>query len=99
MAKFEEHAAKLDVKSIVVTMILSALGFLTALAWRDAIRDTIDLFVPTGEGLTFTYFAAILVTIIAVVVTFVLVKLQKANLIPDHLEKKIKGKLRKKKKQ
>jgi len=90
MVDFEEHAAKLDIKSIVITMILSSFGFLVALNWRDAIKETIDLFVPTGEGLTYTYLAAVLVTIIAVVVTFVLVKLQRANIIPDRLEEKVK---------
>jgi len=97
MADFEEHAAKLDIKSIVITMILSAFGFLVALQWRDAIKDTIDLFVPKGEGLVYTYTAAILVTVIAVVVTYVLVKIQKTNLIPDRYEEKVRKKLKKKK--
>lgn len=95
MAKFEEHAAHLDIKSIVITMILSALGFLTAFQWRDAIKETINLFVPQGEGLFYTYLVAVVVTIVAVAVTFVLIRLQKMNIIPDHYQKKIKKKIKK----
>lgn len=95
MAKFEEHAESFDIKSVVITMILSAFGFLVALAWRDAIQQTIDLFVPAGEGLSYTYFAAILVTVIAVIVTFILIKIQKTDLVPDKYEDRLKNKIKK----
>lgn len=88
----QESAKRLDIKTIVITMILSALGFLVALAWRDAIQQTIDLLVPKGEGLSYTYIAAMMVTIIAVVVTIILIKLQKIDLIP---EAKLKERIRK----
>lgn len=97
MADFEAAAAELNIKNIVITMILSAFGFLVALAWRDAIQQTIDLLVPAGEGLTYTWVAAITVTIIAVLITFVLIKLRNADLIPDRYEEKVKNKVRKKK--
>ncbi len=89
MATFEEEAAKLNVKGIVITMVLGALGFLVALAWRDAIQQTIDLLVPRGEGLFYTYLAALTVTVIAVVATVLLVKLQKTDLVPDRYEVRI----------
>ena len=95
MSDFEEHVENLNIKSIVITMILSAFGFLVALAWRDAIKESIDLFVPTGEGVFYTYVAAILVTVIAVVVTFVLIKIQKTDIIPDRLEKRDRKKVKK----
>jgi hypothetical protein len=94
MANFEEQAEKMDIKGIVVTMILSAFGFLVALQWRDAIKLTIDTFLPAGEGLAYTYFAAIIVTVIAVVVTFVLIKVQQINIIPDKYEKRVKNKVK-----
>jgi hypothetical protein len=97
MAKFEEHAARLDIKSMIITMVLSALGFLVALAWRDAIQQSIELFVPRGEGLAYTYLAAIVVTIIAAAVTFVLIRLQKIDIIPDRYEEKLKKKIKIKK--
>ena len=94
MAKFEEHAAKMDIKGIVVTMILSAFGFLVALQWRDAISATIDKLIPPGEGLLYSYLVAIVVTAIAVVVTFILVKIQQADIIPDKYEKRVKCKVK-----
>jgi len=97
MASFEEAAATLDIKSIVITMILSALGFLVAFTWRDAISEAIDHFIPAGEGLIYTFYAAILVTIIAVIITYILIKIQKMDLIPDKYENKLKEKVRKKK--
>ncbi len=90
MADFEQHAAQMNIKEIVVTMILSALGFLVALSWRDAIKETIDLFLPAGEGLFWKYVSAMGVTLIAVAVTLVLIKIRKANIIPDEYEEKIK---------
>jgi len=94
MAAFEEHAARMDIKGIVITMVLSALGFLVALQWRDAIKGTIDLFIPAGEGLIYTYTAAIMVTLIAVVVTFVLIRVQSMDIIPDKYEERVKEKAR-----
>ena len=90
MTKLEEHAAKMDIKGIVITMILSAFGFLVALQWRDAIKLTIDTFLPGGEGLVYTYLAALVVTIVAVIVTFVLIKLRDVDIIPDKYEHRMK---------
>ncbi len=97
MANFEEEAAKLNVKNIIVTMILSAFGFLVALQWRDVIKDTIDTIMPVGEGLYYKYLAAIIVTIIAVIVTYILVKIQKIDIIPDKYENRFREKVRKQK--
>ena len=91
----EEKAAKLDVKGIVVTMILSAFGFLVALQWRDAISATIDKLIPPGEGLLYSYMVAIVVTAIAVVVTLFLVKIQQADIIPERYEQKVKNGVKK----
>ena len=91
---FEEHAENLDLKGLVITMVLSALGFLVALQWRDAIKATIDAFVPVGEGLTYTYTATIAVTIVAVVITYILIKLKSADLFPDRYENRVRDKAR-----
>jgi hypothetical protein len=95
MASFEEQAANLQLKGLVITMILSALGFLVALQWRDAISATIDLLIPAGEGLIYTYMATGMVTVIAVIMAFVLIKLQQANLIPDRHEERLKNGVKK----
>jgi hypothetical protein len=110
MPKFEEQVAQLDVKKIVITMILSALGFLVAFQWRDVIKETIETFMPPGEGLAYKYLVTFAITIIAVIITFILIKIQKANIIPDKYEDALKkhtigkvekhtiGRLKKKKK-
>lgn len=99
MAKFEEEAAKFNIKTIVITMILSSFGFLVAMSWRDAIKGTIEIFIPKQESLIYIYFAAFLITTIAVVVTYILVKLQKIDILPEKkIIKKLKKLNRKKKK-
>ena len=95
MASFEEQAASLNIKGIIITMILSALGFLVALSWRDVIKETIEMFLPKGEGLIWKYISAISITIIAVIATIILIKLQKADIIPDEYEEKLKEKIKK----
>lgn len=96
MASFEEEAAKFNLKGAIITMIMGAFGFLVALQWRDAIKLTIDTFLPGGEGLGYSYLVAIIVTLIAVVVAFILMKVKDMNLIPDHHEELIKRKAKKK---
>lgn len=81
----QDEAKELDIKGAITMSILTALGFLVAFQWRDVIQKTIDTFMPTGEGLLYQYFAAIVVTIIAVIVMFVLFKLEKAKLDPRKL--------------
>jgi len=90
MGDIEKYAERFDIKNTFITVILSAIGFLTALTWRDAIKDTIDTVLPAGEGLYYKYLAAIVVTMIAVAVTFILVQIKKMNVIPDEFQKIIK---------
>lgn len=90
----EQELKELKIKTIVIATILSAFGFLVALSWRDAIQKTIDLLLPEGEGLFYTYLAAILVTIIAVIATYILLQIQKRDIIPDKYEDRIKRKLK-----
>ena len=80
MDEFEKAVGELKLKDIVVSSILTGLGFLVALTWRDAIQQTINFFVPTGDGLLYLYLAAIIVTGVAVAIGYILVRLQKLNL-------------------
>ncbi len=66
----EEHAKEMNIKAVTGTAIISAFGFIIALFWRDAIKEFIADFVPEGEGLIYSFGAAILVTIIAVIAIF-----------------------------
>ncbi len=86
MADFTEYADKLEVKKMVISMMLTALAFVVAFQWRDVIKETIELILPPGEGMIYKWFAAIAFTLIAAGIAIVLVKVQKMNIVPDHLE-------------
>lgn len=92
---FEEDVQKANIKGIITGAILSALGFLIAFQWRDVIKETITVIVPEGQGLVYQYIAAILVTIIAFFIAYIIIKIQNADLIPDQLEEKVKEKKQK----
>jgi len=86
MADFTEHAEKLEVKKMVISMILTALAFVVAFQWRDVIKETIELVLPPGEGMVYKWLVAIAFTLVAAGLAIVLVKIQKMNIVPDHLE-------------
>ena len=86
MAEFTEYAEKLEIKKMVISMMLTALAFVVAFQWRDVIKETIELALPPGEGMAYKWMATIGFTLIAAGVAIVLVKVQKMNLVPDHLE-------------
>ena len=86
MVKLEEYAEQLEIKKMVITMMLGALGFIVAFQWRDVMKETIELFLPPGEGLIYKWGAAIAFTIMAGVLAIILVKVQKMNIIPDKYE-------------
>jgi hypothetical protein len=77
----EDKAKTLDLKGVVLGLIISSFSFVMALFWRDAIRETINEFVPEGEGLVYLYIAAILVTIISVAAIFIMSKYMQTSVI------------------
>jgi len=52
----------------------AAFGFVAALAWNEAVKAAIDKFIEPGGGLRSKIYYAIVVTVIAVVVTYFLGK-------------------------
>ena len=74
MKTVEEHAMRLDFRNVLIALIISSFGFVAALFWRDAIKELILKFVPESEGLAFYFVAAIISTIIAVIVIYVLAR-------------------------
>ena len=52
----------------------AAFGFVAALAWNEAVKGAIDKFIEPGNGLRSKVYYAVVVTIIAVVVTYFLGK-------------------------
>lgn len=59
----------------MIALASAALGLVAALAWNDAIKETIKLLMSDDESLTSKYTYAILATAIAVIVVLVLAKL------------------------
>ena len=62
-------------KDNFITLMVSAMGLVTALSWNDAIKSTIANFFPS-DSYVYKLYAALTVTIIAVVLTYILVKMR-----------------------
>ena len=58
----------------ILGLITTAFAFVAGLAWNDAIQKLIEEFVGTGSALSSLFTYAIIVTIIAVVVTVLLAR-------------------------
>jgi uncharacterized membrane protein len=80
MADFEESVKKLDFRAIVFTSIITALAFVVGLFWRDAISDTINTFVPSGEGLFYKYLAAVIATVVVIIFAYILIRAQEIKI-------------------
>lgn len=57
------------------TLITSAFGLVAAFAWNEVVREAIDRYITPGQGLKSATIYAVLVTVLAVVVSFQLGKL------------------------
>ena len=71
-------ASKETTKMVFQSMIAlasAALGLVAALAWNDAIKETIKLLMADDESLASKYTYAILATAIAVAVILILARL------------------------
>lgn len=56
----------------MITLASASLGLVAALAWNEAIKETIKIVLGAGENLAALYTYAILATVIAVVVLILL---------------------------
>lgn len=77
---FEEQAKKLDFRGIIITSIITALSFVVALFWRDAISLTVNQFFPETHEMASKYMVAMVFTIIAAVASFILLKSQEIRI-------------------
>jgi hypothetical protein len=59
----------------MITLASAALGLVAALAWNDAIKETINRFIGSDDSLTSKYIYAIVATIIAVIVVLGLTRI------------------------
>ncbi len=78
--EFEEQAKKLDLRGIIITSIITALSFVVALFWRDAISLTVNQFFPETHEIAPKYIVAVLFTLVAAVVSFGLLKSQEIRI-------------------
>ena len=59
----------------IITLVTTAFGLVAGLAWNDAIQKLIESVMGAGDALTGLFIYAVVVTIIAVVVTILLARL------------------------
>ena len=62
------------VMKTIITLVTTAFGLVAGLAWNDAIQKLIETLVGSGDALSGLFIYAIIVTIIAVVVTILLAR-------------------------
>ena len=58
----------------ILGLITTAFAFVAGLAWTDAIQKLIEQFIGTGDALPSLFIYAIVVTIVAVLVTVILAR-------------------------
>lgn len=64
-----------EVIKTIITLVTTAFGLVAGLAWNDAIQALISQFFAAGGALTGQIVYAVIVTIIAVVVTILLARI------------------------
>ena len=62
------------VMKTIITLVTTAFGLVAGLAWNDAIQKLIESVMGAGDALTGLFIYAVVVTIIAVVVTILLAR-------------------------
>jgi len=72
-----EVARELKVETIKTfsTLIMSAFGLIAAFAWNEFVKEAINRYIAPGQGLKSMLIYAILVTVLAVIVSFELGRL------------------------
>jgi len=82
----EARELQLEVIKQMLTLATSGFGLVAALAWNEMIKETVVIYIkpylPQGSGVVSLLIYAVLVTILAVFITFNLTR------IKNNLEKK-----------
>lgn len=58
----------------MITLATASLGLVAALAWNEAIKETIKTYFGTGDSLAGLYAYAVIATVIAIVVVMLLAR-------------------------
>jgi len=94
MTSLEEQIKQKDFFGIMVASIITALAFVAGLFWRDAVKDTINIILPKGQGLMYEYIAAIVATAFVIFVGYILVKAKEKK--DEAIQKLLKAKKKRK---
>ena len=86
MANNQKNNLRSEFLKTFTGLITAAFGLVAALAWNDTIKKAIDHFFSTGNGLKSMLIYAILVTALAVMVTFYLGKITQEAKEKEHKE-------------
>lgn len=77
----EENSLRIELLKQMITLSTSGFGFVAALAWNNVIKEFVDGYVkrvlPEGSGMLSLLIYAIVVTVLAVFVTYQLAKILK----------------------
>ena len=81
ISKIEKEAMKFrkELWNRIITLIISAFGFVAALAWNDAIKSSVETFIKAEDVWYYKIINAIVVTIISVAVIYSLTKFSKTT--------------------
>jgi len=77
MQKQEKERFSEKFKTTMLTLVVSAFGFVAALSWNDAIKSSIETLIPPADSVAYKFLAAIIATAIAVAATYFVSKLQR----------------------
>src|SRR3989338_768629 len=84
----EEKIKKMaDFRTLLVTSVITAMGFVVGLFWNDALKETIVQIVPQGDALYYKYIGAVIVTVVVAVASYLLYRSQRINM--DNLQKAV----------
>ena len=62
------------VMKTIITLVTTAFGLVAGLAWNDAIQKLIETVIGTGDALPSLFTYAIIVTVVAVIVTVLIAR-------------------------
>lgn len=68
-----------EFKKQLSVLITSALGFVAALTWNEAIKSAIESFVPPAQSWMFKILNAIIITLIITGILFVILRLSSSE--------------------
>ncbi len=100
MANVDEKTKQLmDIRTLMLASITSALAFVVGLFWNDAIKSAIEQFVPPGEGVAAKFISAIIVTVIVVAAVYLMFRamhiaekqIEEVNELPRRIRRRAKG--------